>query len=100
MYGLFVTDLRRIRVLFSNKHCVVMRKCNTKIIVADSEKLLRFLSNELAQGDKVLLTRGTALTSFMRLLVTENTMTKALDFNGDAMDIHDEHRNIKDHLLI
>lgn len=57
-----------MRVLFSNKHHVAMRKCNTKIIVADSEKLLRFLSNELAQGDKVLLTRGTALTSYMCLL--------------------------------
>lgn len=33
-------------------------------------------------------------------LIAENTMTRALDFNGDAMDIHDEYRIMKDHLLI
>lgn len=27
-------------------------------------------------------------------------MTKALYFNGDAMDIHDEYTNMRDHLLI
>lgn len=60
--------LRRMRVLSSNKRHVAMRKCNTKIIVADSENILRFFTNELAQGDKVLLTRGAALNSYMGLL--------------------------------
>lgn len=58
----------KMRVLFSNKHHIAMRKCNTKIIVADSEKLLRSFSNKLAQGYKVVLIRGKALNLYMGLL--------------------------------